>query len=165
MTIAHMKPKSKLTIVPASSAIGSLPATQPPPRKTDIICALVERARVKHEEERLKSQKLVAEAESKIKAACIAELSKNPSHFDVSHSTYSYGFHVQYSARSIPPHIGALIKAERAITRVRSFDPAQVKRDITAKLSGGIAGDRVKALLASPDAVKKLDATLEALSV
>ncbi len=68
------------------------------------------------------------------------------------------------SAKSIPPHITALIKAERAIDRVRGFDPAQVKRDITAKLSGGIAGDRVKALLANPDAVKKLDETLEALS-
>ena len=161
-----MKPKtSKLAIIPASSAIGNLPATQPPPRKSDNICALVERARVKHEEERLKSQRLIAEANNKIQAACIAELSKNPGSFDVSHSTHSCGFYVQYSARSIPPHIFALIKAERAISRVRIFDPAAVKRDITAKLSGGIAGDRVKALLASPDAVKKLDATLEALSV
>ena len=160
-----MKAKtSKLALVPASSSLGNLPSTQPPPRKADIICALVERVRVKHQEERLCAQNRITVGENKIKAACIAELSKNPSSFDVSHATHSYGFYLQYSAKSIPPHIGALIKAERAIPRVRSFDPVQAKRDITAKLSGGIAGDRVKALLASPEAVKKLDETLEALN-
>jgi hypothetical protein len=161
-----MKTKAKtLALVPASSALGNLPATQPPPRKADIICALVERARVKHEEERQKVVAQIQEATKKIQAACIEELSKNPAHFEVSCSTYSNSFRLEYYAKCIPPHIARLIQAERSIPRLRSFDPAQVKRDITAKLSGGIAGDRVKALLASADAVKKLDATLEALSI
>lgn len=45
------------------------------------------------------------------------------------------------------------------------FDAAQVKRDITVKLSGGVIGDRVQALLASPEAVKKLDETLEHIGI
>jgi len=162
-----MKAKSKskqLALVPATSTLGTLPATQPPPRKADIICALVERARVKHEEERLNCLNAIKEAEAMTKAACIAELSKNSKAFEVGVHTHSYGFSVNYRIGVIPANIKKLIDAERALPRVRSFDPAQVKRDITAKLSGGIAGDRVKALLASPEAVKKLDETFEAMA-
>lgn len=161
-----MKTKnSKLALIPAISAIGNLPATQPPPRKADIICALVERARVKHEEE---SQSLMAKrtaAEELVSAAIVAEFEKNPKSFQRIVSHRSSRCEIELTLRVVPPHITKLIAAKNNLPQVRSFDPAAIKRDITAKLSGGIAGDRVKALLASPDAVKKLDATLEALSV
>ncbi len=157
------RPNKKLSIVPATTAIGHLPPTQPPPRKADIIVALVERARVKHEEEVAANNKVLQEAKAKVDQACLAELEKSPKAFKTSVSTWSAGFRVEYVATVTPPHIEKLIKAERAIPRLRSFDAYAVKREITARLSGGITGDRVKALLASPDAVKKLDATLQAI--
>ncbi len=162
-----MKTKTKtktLAIVPASSTLGNLPATQPPPRKADIICALVERARIKHHEEYhaiIKQRNVANEA---VNAAIVAELEKSPQSFNCTVQYYSGRAEVEYSMRVIPPHITKLIAARNAVPAPRQFDPAQVKRDITAKLSGGIAGDRVKALLTSPEAVKKLDETLEALS-
>ena len=161
-----MKTKTKaLALVPASSAIGNLPATQPPPRKSDIICALVERARVKHQEESAALTKRRTEAEKAAKDAILKELKDHPDNFDVSVYPSYLTPQVNFYIKGMPPHIKKLKAAIGAVPSVRNFDPSAVKRDITSKLSGGIAGDRVKALLASPDAVKKLDATLEALSV
>lgn len=160
-----MKTKSnKLALVPASSSLGNLPSTQPPPRKADIIYALVERARVKHQEAVKTYVETRTAAEETVNAAILAELEKNPKSFKMTVNSWSRSLEVEYVLTVIPPHIAKLIAAKNGIPNVGQFDPAQVKRDITAKLGGGIAGDRVKALLANPEAVKKLDETLEAFA-
>ena len=156
---------SKLALIPATSAIGNLPATQPPPRKADIICALVERARVKHDAEREEVRKNKETLQKKAGDSIIA-LFKDSPHLFTQHVDYwSQSAEIEFRLATLPKSVQAVVTLARNAPTMGSFDPAQVKRDITAKLSGGIAGDRVKALLASPDAVKKLDATLEALSV
>lgn len=159
-----MKTKTKLTLVPVSSALGNLPATQPPPRKADIICALVERARVKHEEEREELRKNKETLNKKAEETLLALFKESPNLFVQSVDFWSHSAEIEYRIQDLPKNALTAVAAARNAPTMCGFDHATVKRDITAKLSGGIAGDRVKALLASPDAVKKLDETLEALS-
>ena len=156
-----MKSKSKALTVAAPQ----LPATQPPPRKADIICALVERARIKHEEENNILIKRRREAEDAAKEAILKELKDTPENFDVYVRPTYHHPEVEFLMKVIPPHIKKLREAIESVPSTRNFDPAQVKRDITVKLSGGVIGDRVQALLANPEAVKKLDETLESIGI
>lgn len=160
-----MKAKSnKLALIPASSALGNLPSTQPPPRKADIICALVERARVKHEAEREEVRKKKEDLQKKAEESIITLFKESP-HLFTQHVNYcSQSAEIEFRLATLPKSVQAAVTSARNAPTMYGFDAAQVKRDITANLSGGIAGDRVKALLSSPEAVKKLDETLEALS-
>lgn len=161
-----MKSKTSLAVVPAASSLSSLPATQPPPRKADIICALVERARVKHQEEVNAYKAQRENAEKAAADAIVQELKNNPGNFEIRVTCITSAYskpEVEYTMKSVPLHIKKLRDDACKVPSMRPFDSAQVKRDITAKMSGGIAGDRVKALLSNPDTVKKLDETLEAM--
>jgi hypothetical protein len=158
-----MKKKSALAVIPASKSINSLPATQPAPRKQDIINALVERARVKNQAKNEALQKKRQTAIDLLDTALIEELKKHPDNFE-RHTRPTYASpEISYRMKVIPPSLKKLQEAHQKLPQCTYFDPASVKRDIAAKLNGGITGDRVQALLANPDAVKKLDATLEAL--
>lgn len=144
-----------------SSAI-ALPTTiQPPPRKEDIINAIVERARVKHDEEGQKLEKLRKEAVNKFNAAVLEELRKNPSNFTVQVCNY-HRPEVQYTMEIVPVAITKLKEAIRQVPSIRGFDAVAVKRQIREGMNS--ASDRVKALLANPDVVKKLDAALNAIT-
>lgn len=156
-----MKPKTRSLAVIAPK----LPITQPPPHKKDIINALVERARVKHQEHAdvFKNKRL--EAEQFAKDAILKELVDNPSNFRVRVSPEYNHPEIEYSLEVVPPHIKKLRDAIRAAPLISGFDAAAaVRRDITNKMAQG-SSDRVAALLASPEAVKKLDETLQSLGL
>lgn len=144
-----------------NDALALTSAIQPPPRKEDIINAMVQRAFAKHEEEKARLTKLRDEAEEKFKTALLDELKKHPENFDVCVHNYSKP-EVEYTISVIPPAITKLKEAIRQVPTIRHFDEVAVKRQIREGMNS--AGDRVKALLNNPDAVKKLDAALEAIS-
>lgn len=148
--------KNKLTIIKPAAI--NLPATTPPPRKEDIINAMVERARVKHEEERQKLTVQHQKAKKEFDDAVIEELKKNPDSFEITVNHWQTSAKVEYRIRVIPPHLTRLKRLLDAVPSVGSFNPQEVKRQIREGMS--TAGDRVKALLENPTAVKALDAAL-----
>lgn len=150
----------KLAIVKPAAI--NLPATTPPPRKEDIINALVERARVKHQEEAAALDKRRESARIELEKAVEAEFWSKPSNFEKKFDLWSGRIDLEFRLHVIPPHIAKLQRALKDIPALRYFDSAEVKKQIRAKL--GTAGDRVKALLANPAAVKALDATLEQIA-
>lgn len=150
--------KTAKTTALASTAL-TLPKIQPPPRKEDVINAMVERARVKHEEERVKLANNRAEAEKAAEKAIVDELKKNPQNFEMRVVGIEYGrAEVEYRLTVQPPHIEKLRLAVVRSPRLGNFDAAAMKRQIRAGMD--TAGERVKALLADPSAVKALDTAL-----
>ena len=148
---------------PVNKTALALPSTiQPPPRKEDIINAMVERARVKHAEERQRLEALKEEAKEKLKAALTTALQLNPDNFSCKVDTWNGCCGLEFRLQVIPPHIEKLRKAYKEAPTLGLFDESAVKRKIREGMN--TAGDRVKALLANPDAVKKLDAALTAIS-
>jgi CO dehydrogenase/acetyl-CoA synthase gamma subunit (corrinoid Fe-S protein) len=144
-----------------SSAI-ALPANiQPPPRKEDIINAMVERARVKHAEENQRLQAIRAAAQSKLESAVRKNLADHPENFTVEVRDYRQPA-VTFEMVAVPPQIAKLKAELRECQSLRNFHDASVKRQIREGMN--VAGDRVKSLLANPDAVKKLDAALKAIT-
>ena len=152
-----MKPKDKLQLI--KPAVANLPALTPPPRKEDILNAMVERARVKHQEEidRLSAKR--KETEEKFNAAVLEELRKNPQNFTTYVRNYSKP-EVEFTMEVIPPAIAKLKGAIRQVPTIRHFDPVAAKKHIRESL-GASATDRVKTLLSNPEAVKAMDAALE----
>lgn len=155
--------KNKLAIVKPAAI--NLPATTPPPRKEDIINALVERAMVKHQEEYDKLEAKRATAIDAFNTAILAELTTNRENFEcrVSGAEGSWKPEVEFRLNVMPPRIQKLREAVKAIPRMKMFDAVAVKRQIREGIAGQ-TGDLVKALLANPDAVRALDATLEQLN-
>lgn len=146
-----------------TSSTIALPSTiQPPPRKEDIINAMVERARIKHAEERQRLESLKQAAKDKFQAALLAELKAKPESFQVKVDTWSGTAEVEYRLQVCPPHIEKLRIAYKQAPLLGLFDDAAMKRQIREGMN--VAGDRVKALLANHDAVKKLDAALKAIT-
>lgn len=145
----------KLAIVKPRSI--NRPVTTPPPRKEDIINAMVERARVKHAKERQKFEDLKQAAKDKFQAALLAELKAKPDNFSVKVSSWGAAAKIEYRL-SCPPHIEKLRAAYKNVPTLGGFDEASVKRQIREGMN--TQGDRVKALLANPDAVRALDAAL-----
>lgn len=135
----------------------------PPPRKEDIINAMVERARVKHSEERQRLESLKQVAKDKFQAALLAELKANTESFTVKVDTFQGIAEVEYRLYPCPPHIEKLRASYRNSPTIGMFDESSVKRQIREGMNLG--GDRVKALLANPDAVKKLDAALNSIAL
>jgi len=145
-----------------SSAI-ALPSTiQPPPRKDDIINAMVERARVKHSEECQRLEAIRAAAQSKLDAAVQKNLDEHPENFTTSYYSNYYHPEIHFKMVTVPASITKLKAELYACQRLRDFDESAMKRQIREGMNS--AGDRVKALLDNPDAVKKLDAALNAIT-
>lgn len=151
----------KLATVPKKPTT-LLPVVQPPPRKEDVVKALVERARAKHAEERAKLEAQQAAARDAFDSALIAELAANPSAFERGiRCRSSYSPEVQFTLGVLPPKIKKLRDAINATPSLRPFDEKEVRKSIRESL--GDSGSRVNALLNNPDAVKALDAMLEKL--
>lgn len=145
-----------------SSAI-ALPSTiQPPPRKEDIINAMVERARIKHAEESKRLEDIRDAAESKLDAAVKKNFDEHPENFTVDYRSNYQSPDIVFTMVAVPPNITKLKAELRECKHLRAFDDAAVKRQIREGMN--VAGDRVKALLDNPDAVKKLDAALKAIT-
>jgi hypothetical protein len=149
-----MKPKTPSTAL-------ALPVTQPPPRKEDIINAMVERARVKHqtESDKLSAQKKAAE--ETLEKAVMEQLRSTPEAFESSVSCWGNSATIDFRIRVLPPHIKKLQEAVNKVPRLASFNHVEVKKQIREGMN--TAGDRVKALLDNPEAVKKLDQALESI--
>jgi hypothetical protein len=152
-----MKPKTKLTIV--NPSVANLPAITPPPRKEDIINAMVERARVKHIEESQRLEALRATAESKLDAAVKKNFDEHPENFTVRIRANYQQPDIVFEMVAVPPSITKLKAELRECKSLRCFDEVAVKRQIREGVN--LAGSRVKALLDNPAAVKALDAALE----
>lgn len=153
-----MKPKDKLQII--KPAVANLPAITPPPRKEDILNAMVERARVKHQEEYDRLEKNKEGAKEKLKNALLELLKVSPSSFSTDIDTWCGCCRVEFTLENLPPHIEKLRKAYKDAPSIRGFDESAVKRKIREGMSAA-GGDRVKALLDNPEAVKAMDAALD----
>lgn len=151
-----MKKKAALTIVKPSAI--QLPAMTPPPRKEDIVAGLVERARVKHAEESRELATRKNAAREVFDKAALEHFKKHPEAFEVRVSTYGNSVDIEHTMKVMPPHLLKLKRDYEAIPTLGLFNPAEVKKMIRDGM--GTQGDRVKALLANPEAVKKLDEML-----
>ena len=140
----------------------AIPASiNPKPRKSDIIKALVERARQRHVNMVADKQKKVKLAKAQLEEALLVELKNHSANFDISFSSHGYTPSVEYQIKVIPPHIKALQKeVVKADTYIPPFNATQVRKEIEASLAGRSA-DPVKAMLANTDMVQKLDSILE----
>jgi len=153
-----MKKKPAIT-KPATSSVLALPPTAPPPRKEDIINAMVERARVKHEEQRQEHIARREKAVNELNEALLKELKDKPESFCINfHGSY-HAPEIEYILDVVPPHIRKLREKVRDIPGMSGFDAVEVRRKIRDQYQAS-SSDRVRALLASPDAVKALDAAL-----
>jgi pyruvate/2-oxoglutarate dehydrogenase complex dihydrolipoamide acyltransferase (E2) component len=150
----------KLTLAKPAASTLALPPTAPPPRKEDIINAMVERARVKHAEESAKLNEKREAAKKALYDAIAAELEKNPQSFQREINSYSHRVSIEYVCRVVPPNITRLQAAYNAVPHIGLFDLAAVRRKIREQYSNVSAGERVKALLSNPEAVKALDEAL-----
>lgn len=144
----------------ASSAL-ILPQTIiPKPRKEDIITAMVERARVKHEQAVAEYKEKQEALTAKIEAAAKAAFDRSPPTPKFNISSYRELFNVELEFRVESPLITSLCKQHKELRHPGFFSAPDVRR----KIRDGMTGERtngVQALLNSPDAVKALDASLE----
>ena len=150
--------KKKPAITKPATSVLTLPPTAPPPRKEDIINAMVERARVKHEEQRHLIATQRQAAVDALNEALLKELKEKPESFCINFNMYDAP-EIKYSLDVVPPHIRKLREKVREAPYMRGFDAAEVRRKIRDQYQAS-SSDRVRALLASPDAVKALDAAL-----
>ena len=123
---------------------------------------MVERARVKHAEESKLLEDIRAVAESKLDAAVKKNLDEHPENFTIRIRANHQQPDVIFEMVAVPPNIAKLKAELRECKSIRHFDESAVKRQIREGMN--VAGDRVKALLNNPDAVKKLDAALKAIT-
>lgn len=137
--------------------------TQPPPRKEDIINAMVERARVKHSEECARLSVLRKAAEDKFNAAVMEELRKHPDNFSVRVCDYRLP-KVEYTMQVIPFAIARLKDAIGEVPSLYSFDAAEFQRKVRADTDTDTGGKRMKALLDDPNVVKALDSALDQIT-
>lgn len=140
----------------------AIPTFVPPARKEDVITAMVERARVKHQEEREKYA-LNKEALNKaVEGAIIALFNESPHLFVQSVDFWNNSAEIKFDCQKLPAKIVAVVAAARNAPTICSFDPVATKRAIRDGMYAG--GDRVKALLDNPETVKALDAALESIT-
>ena len=150
----------KLALAKHAPSTLALPPTAPPPRKEDIINAMVERARVKYQKEQFELNAKRDAAVKELNQALLDELKKKPDSFTVTFHGLYHAPEIEYALQTIPPHIRSLRDKVKLVPSLGMFDEAAVKRKIRANM--GVGGtERVKALLANPEAVKALDAALE----
>lgn len=123
---------------------------------------MVERARVKHGEEREKLRLEKVALQKKAEEAIIALFNESPQLFVQSVDCWSQSADIKFGLSKLPPKVQAAVSAGRNAPTLSPFDATEVKRSIRAGMYAG--GDRVKALLDNPEAVKALDAALEAIS-
>lgn len=152
--------KTKTTTLAITTS--SLPATQPRPRKADIIAALVGRAAVKHYEMKKQADQKRETKRAEITEFLKSEMATNPQNFDVRLSSAQYTPELEFTIKVIPAGLKKLQEELCKLPDIRDFDSSRSKREIISAL-GDDEASRVKALLSNAEAVKKLDETLENL--
>lgn len=139
----------------------ALPGTQaivPKPTKTEIIDAMVARAKVRHDEENARRKKLREAVQKKIEAAALkASKGMKPT---VSIYVYdSGGSHCDVKVSNITtPELQKLFAEYRATARIL-WDEKEVRNAIKAELAGTGKQSPTR-LLDNPEAVKAIDAKL-----
>lgn len=152
--------KPKLTKTESLLALAIPAAVQPKPRKEDIINALVERARVKHEAEAKMLKDRREKALDNLNHAVKSHFWANPSKWTDNVTTWTNRVEIEFRCADVPAKIKALQQALGEIPSIRAFDAVEVKRRIREAMGQG-KGAAVKALLGNAEMVKKLDQTLE----
>ena len=141
-------------------AIPQFSKVSPKPTKTEILEALVQRAKVKHDLEE-ETRKIKADALLRKIERTARDLAKKEK--DVNEIDYVY-----YSEKKVrftiwvkSPELSSLIEAHSKIKHGSTFDYQSTKRLLREKLAG--APERCR-LLDSPEAVKALDHMLESFA-
>lgn len=138
-------------------------AVIPKPTKTELIAALLERAKVKCEQENAINTKKRDELKKKIYALAEKEMKKSQTPYNRYIYAGGKAPSVELVYRISTPEIEKLAKELDAIPRRISFDPAKVKRTIRESLATG--GQRANPLLQNKDAVKSLDAFVAEMKI
>lgn len=157
------KPKPTKTESPL--ALASPATVQPKPRKEDIINALVERARVKHEVEAKEIEKQREKLEMDLREAVKAHFRANPSLWVENVTSWSGRLRtliIEVRCADVPAKIKQLQNKFNQLPSLTAFNAVEVKRRIREAMSQG-KGASVKALLGNAEMVKKLDQTLKAI--
>ena len=172
------KTKSKATPKTKSKAEAPLPLAVPEtvnpglvnmavPKlsKNELLTALVERARIKHEEESAAARLLVDQTSERLKQAVLEHFrSSPPDDFDAFPREYDCS--VVFVPKSIPPHLTLLQEEDRAACRKTPgiFIEGLTRRKIKAAMDGSLpSSQRIQAVLGNTEAIKTLDAALDAL--
>lgn len=151
-----MKTNAKKT---TSTALTIPQTITPKPTKNDIINAMVERARVKHAEEFQKMNAAKVAAEEKIKTLAMQEFASNPPKPKITICGWSGSRRVDVEFQVRSPELTKLIATYDGMPTMRGFDEVAVRRQIRDGM-GSVKGAAVQALLANPEAVTALDASL-----
>ena len=171
------KTKSKATPKTKSKAEAPLPLAVPEtvnpglvnmavPKlsKNELLTALVERARIKHEEEKAAARLLVDQTSERLKQAVLERLREYPDDFDVTFKEYNCS--VVSTPKVIPPRLLRLQEEyqEACCKSPGWFDADGTRRKIRAAMDGtSTSSQRIQAVLGNMEAVKSLDAALDAV--
>jgi len=135
---------------------------QPKPRKSDIIAALLARAREKHKVEFDAHMKDIEKARTEAEQAVEALLKSSPQNFKkyVKISRWNDAPEIEFRLEIQTPAVSAALKKFTEVSKQSpgGFDEAATKKRITETLDDSPA--RVSAILNSPQMVKALDKIL-----
>lgn len=133
---------------------------QPKPTKTEIIEAMVSRAKLKHDAENERRQKLRESLEKKITALAVkATKSREPSVLIYTYQNNESN-HCDVQFRKVKtPELAPLLEEYNNATRLH-WDEAQTRKSIRQALTGRTLNSPSR-LLENPEAVKAIDALLE----
>lgn len=149
------------TLTKQKASLAKIETIVPKPTKTEIINAMVERARVKHELDE-KARQMQADAlKSKILTTA-RKLMKTAKADDGDIRYWNNSQRVVFTTQVSSPELIEMIKQHEKICCRFSFDPKRAKEAIRAKLNN--EPSRVN-LLSDPEAVKAIDAKLEEWSM
>lgn len=151
--------KNKTTLAVFKPKALPVPAVVPKPSKTDIINAALARAKQKFDERSEALRLQFEDIDSRIKAECLAELSKNLSAYDAKlgplYSSFASAT-IEFDVDS--PAIKKLLKERGKIETLGWFDANHERAKIREALDG--AQDRVALILSKEENVKLLDELL-----
>lgn len=141
-------------------AIPQFSKVSPKPTKTEILEALVQRAKVKHDLEE-ESRKIKAKSAYDRIIKISGELLKKDAYKAYVYTVSTGGQYVQYKIEAKSPELTKAIIEYGKVQYGSSFDYQATKRLLREKLAG--APERCR-LLDSPEAVQALDHMLETLA-
>jgi len=137
----------------------SIPSVQPKPTKTEVLDAMVIRAKVKHDAENKRREKAREALEKKITALAIkAGKSKTPSVGIYVYNNKESNHCDLYIRNLQTPELQPLLEDLHSLIRL-VWDEKDVRRAIKQELSG-IAKPSPTRLLDNPETVKAMDAML-----
>jgi len=165
-TQTKTKPKTKTSALTVAGNQPVIAVMQPPPRKSEIVAALVERARVQHAEE-MKAKTQQADALwAGVTQLVLKEFRAAIANPDANLRVNLWGGQnmcVNWDGVATPE----IRKANEAYKKVRagitSFDPKRTKQEILFAMGTETTTERVQKLLTDPESVKKLDGILASL--